>query len=235
MVLRSWIYLFSKLLTGFCTWLCTIFTSMAGRAAFWFLCCIPAQIKYFRFCLFTSRLNFAPTRYNMTWYSPVPQASFTPRPFSTQAKQLKHHPFLDTTTNTPKVYFFLRFWTKTLQIKKNAIIGAWKYRSRQLLTAIVIIFLSPLQTSKKKTSFTWNHQHLRHTVQGMFFRINFSLFFGRCVRSELTRGKREWYYSPLWLTLNNNSFRLLENACINQIFTLPITVIQFHILHSNVF
>ena len=51
--------LLSELLTGlFFTWMYATFNSVAGRAAFWFLCCTPAQIESFRFCLLRIQTEF---------------------------------------------------------------------------------------------------------------------------------------------------------------------------------
>ena len=48
---------------------------------------------------------------------------------------------------------FLRFWTEIWQITKNSIIKAWKYRSRQLLTAIIIIFIATKDITKTTEKF----------------------------------------------------------------------------------
>ena len=74
--------------------------------------------------------------------------------------------------------------SKLRKSKRIQIIKPWKYRSRQLFTAI-IIFLSPPKTLKKNASFTWNPQPLRHTVQRVFFILDFGLLFPQITQNKI--------------------------------------------------
>ena len=125
-----------------------------------------------------------------------PKAEKLPKPHPTQP--------LDIPANTFYSVPFLKFWTETGHIKKNPIIKPWKYRSRQLLTAIIIYFLSPLNTFKKKTSSTWNPQPLRHTVQRVIF-----------------------YYGPISGSFWPKYFkiRFFPKTLFSSIFSLYITVL----------
>ena len=106
--------------------------------------------------------------------------------------------------------------------------------------------MSPLQTLKQKTGFSWNLPTFRHSVLVMFFKIKLHNFPVNILKSiskiKLTmRENKKWHHSPLGLNTRENCFSVSIKCSwlyINNIYCIfwckfPTILVKIWIIESS--